>query len=423
MKNIVALTIVLATALHACAGELRGGFARVEITPTKPVTMAGYAARTNVSQGVHDPLSGRAMALEADGKRVVIMSVDNLGWYNDTAEPTRQAILEETKLQPSELLLAAIHTHSAPTLALDSAKSHPNNVEYTRELGHKLASAAKQALENLAPVRLSFGVGYSPVGANRREVTHDTNGAPKIVLGRNPHIPIDREVQVLKLTRNDGELAGIFWDFPTHSTSLGTRNLNISGDIHGLAAQFVEKYFGDKIVAPEFAGASGNIDPWYRVLPTFNTTNNWVPEPILLSTLLGEEVVTVANQIRDRDAVTNPVIKTAMKTVGLPRKPRQQAEAAAVESDAPIVVTIATVGNIAFVGLGGEIFNEIGQAIKKQSPFAHTIVITHCNGAAGYMPIASAYPEGGYEVQSSAFGPGADEQLVKTVGEMLNALK
>src|SRR4051812_40171018 len=420
MKPIL-LLLPLATAVHLSASDLRAGFARIDISPTQPVTMAGYAARTNVSQGIHDPLSARAMALESAGKRLLVISGDNLGWYNNTAEPAREAILSGTKLQPSELLLAAIHTHSAPTLTLTNG--HPNNIAYTRDLQHKLATVAKQALDNLAPAQIAFGLGYSPVGVNRREVTRDTNGAPKIVLGRNPHTPIDREVQVVKVTRANSELAGLFFAFPTHSTSLGTRNLIVSGDIHGLAAQFVEKYFADKIVAPEFAGASGNIDPWYRVLPTFNTTNNWIPEPILLSTMLGEEVVTVANQIRERDILTNTTIKTAIKTVRLPRKPRQTSEAAAAESDASITVTVAAVGDIAFVGLGGEIFNEIGQAIKKSSPFAHTIVITHCNGAAGYLPISSAYAEGGYEVQSSAFGPGADEQLAAAVQSMLAQLK
>jgi hypothetical protein len=421
MKPLIFAILSFTSLSSTHAADLRAGFARIDITPTQPVTMAGYASRTNLSQGIHDPLSARAMALESDGKRLLIISVDNLGWYNNTAEPAREAILAETKLQPSELLLAAIHTHSAPTLTLTNG--HPNNIKYTHALERKLATVAKQALDNLAPAQLAFGLGYSPVGSNRREVTRDTNGAPKIILGRNPHTSIDREVQVLKVTRANDEPAGIFFDFPTHSTSLGARNLIISGDIHGLAAQFVEKYFGDKIVAPEFAGASGNIDPWYRVLPNFNTTNNWIPEPILLSTMLGEEVVTVANQIRERDAITNVTIKTAMKTVGLPRKQRQTTEAAALESDTPIVVTVASVGDIAFVGLGGEIFNEIGQAIKKSSPFAHTIVITHCNGAAGYLPISSAYAEGGYEVQSSAFGAGADEQLARSVLAMLKELK
>src|SRR6476659_4388872 len=155
MKTTLLVLFGFAMGLCVMAGELRGGFARIDISPTQPVTMAGYAARTNVSQGVHDPLSARAMALESGGKQLLIISVDNLGWYNYTAEPARKAILAETKLQPSELLLAAIHTHSAPTLTLTNG--HPNNIAYTRDLEHKLATVAKQALDNLAPAQLAFG--------------------------------------------------------------------------------------------------------------------------------------------------------------------------------------------------------------------------------------------------------------------------
>jgi hypothetical protein len=60
--------------------------------------------------------------------------------------------------------------------------------------------------------------------------------------------------------------------------------------VPGLAEQFVEKILGSDVVAPVFIGASGNIDPWYRVLPGFNTEPGWVPEPVLLGTFLGEEV-------------------------------------------------------------------------------------------------------------------------------------
>ena len=79
----------------------------------------------------------------------------------------------------------------------------------------------------------------------------------------------DREVQVLKVARADSRdpLAVIF-DYPTHSTSLGPGNYLVSGDIHGLAAQFLEKYLGGDVVTPEFAGASGNIDPGCVCCPT-----------------------------------------------------------------------------------------------------------------------------------------------------------
>jgi hypothetical protein len=262
------------------------------------------------------------------------------------------------------------------------------------------------------------------VGANRREVFHE-NGTNRIVLGRNPNVLTDREVQVLKLSSaGTGGVLGVLFAYATHSTSLGPRNYLVSGDVHGLAAQFVEKYFGadgKSVVAPEFAGASGNIDPWYRVLPTFNTTNGWIPEPLLLGTMLGEEAALVASG--RMQPLTNLTIKSTIKTVQLPGKPRGQLDPTSEETSSAMTITVACVGDTAFVGLGGEVFTEIGQAIKKGSPFARTFVLTHCNGAAGYLPTSPSYAEGGYEVQSSPFAPGADDRLAAEVLKMLKELQ
>ncbi|MGD0536013.1 MAG: neutral/alkaline non-lysosomal ceramidase N-terminal domain-containing protein [Verrucomicrobiota bacterium] len=401
---------------------LRAGTARIEITPTMPVKLAGYESRKELSRGVHDPLSARAMAFSQGGHRLVLVSIDNLGFYNRTADPLRQAILDACQLQPSELFLCAIHTHSAPALTLSTETGHTNNVEYTKWLRGKLVEVVRLALEQLAPVQVGVGSGSSPVGANRREVVRDEAGKTKIVLGRNPSLLTDREVQVLKIMRTDrDEPAGVLFAYATHSTSLGPRNYLISGDVHGLAEQFLEKYLGAGLVTPGFAGASGNVDPWFRILPGFNTTNGWIPEPVLLGTMLGEEVAQVQSGIGKGS--TNGPIRTAIQTLELPGKTNRDAKAGAAESPVAFVMTVGRVGDIAFVGLGGEVFNEIGLAIKRASPFPHTFVFTHCNGAAGYLPTSPSYPEGGYEVESSPFAAGADLRLAEEARRMLTELR
>jgi len=411
----------LAIGLGSARSEgLRVGASRIDVTPDQPVVLAGYASRTNLSEGVHDPLSARVLAFDQDGRRLVLVSLDSLGFYNDIAGPLRQAILDQCRLQPSELFLCAIHTHSAPALALETTNGHPNNIAYTKALGGKLATAVRTALDRLAPAEIGWGLGSSPVGVNRREVVPGRDGQPKVVLGRNPAVMTDREVQVLKVARpgRTEPLATLF-AYPTHSTSLGPRNYQVSGDIHGLAAQFLEHYFGGDCVSPEFAGASGNIDPWVRVLPGFKTDKGWVPETILMATLLAEEVGRVAEGIHT--AVTNGAIKTVWKTLELPAKPGGSGSSL-TDPTARITITVARMGGIAFVGLGGEVFNELGTAIKAASPFRPTFILTHCNGAAGYVPTRSSYPEGGYEVQSSSFAPGAGEALVDEAVRLLKDL-
>jgi hypothetical protein len=407
----------------APADGLRAGFAKTDITPTQPVTMSGYESRKGLSQGVHDPLSARVIAFEHEGHRLVLVSTDVIGFYGSgTAESVRKAILDACQLRPAELFLCAIHTHSAPSVTFDAQKGHSNNLEYSKALQGKLAEVARAALAGLAPVKLGVGTGASPVGANRRELRKDDTGNAKIVLGRNPSALTDREVQVLKVTHADAnELAAVLFAYATHSTSMGPRNYLISGDVHGLAEQFLERYLGAGVLAPAFAGASGDIDPWYRVLPEFKTTNGWMPELVLLGTMLGEEVAHVLAGIQKLN--TNGPVSTLFKTIELPGKPRGEAQPAAAVPPVPFNITVGRVGDVAFAGLGGEVFNGLGQAIKAASPFLPTLVITHCNGAAGYVPTRPSYAEGGYEVQSTAFGPGAGERLVEAVGGMLQELR
>ena len=420
VQFVVCVYLVVAVNAGTFAADLRAGLSKIDITPTEPVRMAGYESRKEPSKGVHDPLGARALVLEKDGQHLALVSIDSLGFYNDTAEPLRQAIVDGCQLKTSEVFLCAIHTHSAPTLGLEQDKLPPSNVAYTKDLQRKLVEVVQTALKALEPVQCSICFGSSPVGVNRREVVQESPTQTKIVLGRNPWKMMDREVQVLKVARSgQSEPAGALFVYETHSTSLGPRNYLISGDIHGIAEQFLENYFGKNVVAPGFAGASGNVDPWVRVLPDFRTNNGWIPEPVLMGTSLGEEVARVLEGTQT--PLTNSVIRSAMKTALLPAKPRTDS-AGPASSTASVNITVARLGDIAFVGWGGEVFNEIGQTVKAGSPFQRTFVLTHCNGAAGYLPTRESYPEGGYEVQSSAFGAGAAEALADETLKMLREL-
>jgi hypothetical protein len=350
----------------------------------------------------------------------VLVSSDIIGYSGGTAASVRKAILEACGLQPSELFLTAIHTHSAPIVTLGGPQAHPNNVEYTKTLEGQLVAAVRDALAHTSPVRIAAGSGSSPVGVNRREVVQDAAGKSKVQLGRNPSLLTDREVQVLRVSRTDtGGVMAVVFAYATHSTAMGPRNYLVSGDVHGLAEQFLEKHLEGGVIAPAFAGASGNIDPWFRVLPKFDTANGWIPEPVLMGTMLGEEVVHVLDGIKKPSA--GGPIKTAFKTLVLPGKPRAKADAASGKT-AEFNLTVGRVGDVAVVGLGGEVFNEIGKAIKAASPFPHTLVVTHCNGSAGYLPTKEAYPEGGYEVESSRFAPAAAEEVVKEALRLLREL-
>jgi hypothetical protein len=401
---------------------IRAGIAKIDITPEIPVMLYGYASRKTPSEGIHDHLYARAVAFEKGNRKLVMISTD-LGSYTDTLYSViKKSMMAKFGLKESEFFLAAIHSHSSPVVSLDLKKMNESNVQYTQGLQQKLLTVAGEALGNLKPVYTGSGAGYSPVGSNRRETTSEGS----ITLGRNPYGPTDKEVLVFKMTDPEGKPVGAIFDYATHATSLGPGNMLISGDVLGISEQFVEQIIGKDFVSQVFAGASGNIDPWYRILPTFETANGWIPETVLLGTLLGEEVVHVFRDIKT--AAPSGEISTAIETILCPRKKLDEKDdelpALDTQEIVPVTITAAHIGNdVAFISFNVEMLTEIGMAIKAGSPFKHTFIITHCNGSSGYLPLSALYKEGGYEINSTHFAIGSDEIVIKKALRMLYDLK
>ncbi len=77
----------------------------------------------------------------------------------------------------------------------------------------------------------------------------------------------------------------------------------------------------------------------------------------------------------------------------------------------------------AIVTLPGEIFVELGLAIKAASPFKTTLVIELANDSPDYVPTQKAFAEGSYEVVNSQIESGGGEMLAKAAIALLKELK
>ncbi|HXP60259.1 MAG TPA: hypothetical protein VN829_07195, partial [Dongiaceae bacterium] len=86
------------------------------------------------------------------------------------------------------------------------------------------------------------------------------------------------------------------------------------------------------------------------------------------------------------------------------------------------VQVIALSPDIAWVSLPGEIFVELGLAIKKRSPFPHTFLVELANESVGYVPDRRSYAEGNYEPESARCKAGSGERLVEAAVKLLTAL-
>ena len=79
--------------------------------------------------------------------------------------------------------------------------------------------------------------------------------------------------------------------------------------------------------------------------------------------------------------------------------------------------------SLAFAGVPGEPFTEIGRGVKSASPFAVTLFSCLTNGSCGYFPVKSAYAEGGYEARSSIFGTSVADDIIAGQLRLLDGIR
>ncbi|HEX5499184.1 MAG TPA: hypothetical protein VFX03_08160, partial [Thermomicrobiales bacterium] len=79
-------------------------------------------------------------------------------------------------------------------------------------------------------------------------------------------------------------------------------------------------------------------------------------------------------------------------------------------------------GETAIVALPGEVFVELGLAIKRASPFALTMIVELSNDSVHYVPTQKAFAEGSYETVNSIVQSGGGEMLVDATVKLLKEL-
>ncbi|NLO36290.1 MAG: hypothetical protein GX112_08050 [Clostridiaceae bacterium] len=161
-------------------GPLLVGWAARDITPDRPVNLAGqlYA---RVTDQVLDPLTVTALALSDSSfsQAVILMSLD-IAIIEDKLylEARRRIKRRLPDFQSDHLVLFATHTHNSPApLAYVTYPPQPEPVlslaDYTEQLLTAICDAAAEAWQNKQIGAVSWGYGQAVVGFNRRAVYLD----------------------------------------------------------------------------------------------------------------------------------------------------------------------------------------------------------------------------------------------------------
>jgi len=460
----------------ASAGEFRAATAAVKITPPLGIPMAGYYSARG-SQGVLDDLYAKATALDDGKTKVALVTCDLIGLPRSVVVEARRIVAEKTGLAADSVMISATHTHTGPAVvggsALDRLVTGGSklSLDYAEQLPGLIAQAVEQALGRLTPARISYGSKSEPgISFIRRfwmkDGTVGWNPGKK-----NPNIlrpigTVDPQVNVVYIeTRGtkgpspqdrmaaDGSHRNVVSDrnplltyvnFALHLDTTG--GLLISADFPATLARRLADYKGPEMLTMFANGTCGNVN---------HLDVNWAAgqtsprEASRLGTILAAAVLKAYTDLKEVEDMT---LRVRREVVELPlagftdeelRKAREIAdrqdpktpllEAAkayrilnvAAREGKPIAVDVQVIAlgrEVAWVGLPGEVFVDLGLSVKAGSPFRQTNVVELANGVSYYIPNRSAYSEGQYEVASTPYAEGAGEMLVATSLKLLSAL-
>lgn len=442
----------------AAAEDLQAGVATVDITPPTGYRMSGYF-NERLGTGVHDPLHAKAIVLRQGDREAALVFCDLIGLSLRVSCRARELAQQKTGIPAANILIAATHTHTGP-LYFGALRDHFHDAavakhggdpcettDFPSTLVEKLAQVIAEAQQAAQPVALQAGSAQQTgVSFNRR--FHMKDGSVRFNPGvLNPDIvrpagPIDPQMGVI-MVRDvaAGKTTAALINFALHLDTVG-------GTLYGADYPFhiersLRETLGEEFVLLFGNGTCGDINH-IDVSTRERLKTEFIGETLAKAILaelpnlkplgslsLAVRSTTVNAPLQQYSPEQVAKARKDMFKVGTPELSfLEQVEAYKIMavhsrrgSTIPLEVQVFRLSNdVAIVGLPGEVFVDLGLAIKKKSPFATTLVIELCNDAPGYIPTERAFAEGSYETVNSRIQSGGGEMLVEAAVRLLNEL-
>jgi len=413
----------LKSILKPVKGPVKAGFSRISITPVlgapaddpangefRQMPLAGFGWRKGKpATGIHDSIFVKAAAIQVQEQLIILVSADLLLMPPYLTEPVMREISSHG-IRRDQVFFSATHTHSSLGAwgrgLLGKQIAGKRNADLEEWLSRQISDAIMQAIADLKPARIATG-----------EFDAEKYLRNKILGDRGLK---NSAFSLICLDQKDGRMA-LIGSFSAHSTSMGRRNMEISGDYPGYWQRNMENQGFD--VALFMAGSMGN--------QTHNGKGKGFDSPKYLGDSLAEKTLQYLPQLIFEDtleflAATAPLylpdyhlritnrldLSTAWSELLLPLPETSFIQAVKLGK----MMWITTPGDF-----GGEFAVELKNSLYVQGYRAN---ITSFNGSyAGYLIPGRYYYNGDAESRNMIFyGPYIGEYTVDMLHQLTQTL-
>jgi neutral ceramidase len=472
--------------------DFLAGAASLVVDPPLGLPMIGVVLRPENARTRIGSMEVTATAFESGSTRVIVCGVDTAAIQSPEVDELRARVAETTGADPAGVLLNWNHTHHAPpggrsvygSFGERNPELDDTAVAYVEYLHARIVEVCRLACERLEPAWIRWGLGEADELINRRERGPDGT----VVFGWNEDGMADRSVPVVQAVRPDGSVISTVVGYGCHTVTTGLGFIGYSPDYPGPLRDLVRSVTGGECVFLQ--GAGGNIMPrvafdetgvsmqhlgrrvGLEALHAVADVPGWPAELREARFKSGTEARIFKWESVEEEP---PQLAAVEEVVEFPLLPlptseeitafREQSEAeiaeaearGASESELRILryhglnwarrieaeilsgsprtsvngsIHAVRVGDGAIVTGPGEIFTEIGLAVKERSPADVTLYAGYTNGSVSYFPTAAEYPLGGYEplYGNKSYGlpaqvtPEAERLLIETGVRLVRSL-
>ncbi|MCK9411179.1 MAG: neutral/alkaline non-lysosomal ceramidase N-terminal domain-containing protein [Prolixibacteraceae bacterium] len=438
------------------------GMGEVNYTPPVGLDLQGnYRGNDYASRGIHDSLYARAIVVKNDQSEKIAMLTVDVCWIKRSAiQFMREYIAKNSDIKAENIMIMATHTHSGPKPLLESPGA--------KEFFEKAASAVLIANQRLKPSKISVGrSNEARISFNRRLQCSDGSthmcwekvATPDFVV--KPLGTVDPDVITVTVDQQ-GIQTGAIVNFGCHPATLTGNNWLYSADFPGYMVESMKRVMGKDFCPLFFNGPCGNVTQIDYKIGHIDTYQECQRIGYMLGVAAMESMrhrhycygneVAVSRELvpLKHIAITDEQLNWAGKvmekvkkegmppiqTDGIPDAQYAQdwMELFKVQNRIDsLEVMVVRIGDIAFVGLPGEMFSEFGIEIKKKSPFTYTLVMGLTNDNQKYFPTEVSFSQGlkgfkpmitGYETTpgTSLYDRGSGEKLTNSAITQLNKL-
>ena len=460
---IVSAVLLLLGGVDFVLGDLKAGAAVGDITPIQLPVLVNGGFIERQSDRVSDPLHVSCLVLANGREKIALVVADSSMIPRDVCDRIKALAGKETGLATNRMLIAATHTHSAPSL-MDYCLGSRRDAAYTEFFIAQVVKCIGRANTDLRPAHAGWATVQAPQHTHcRRWIRHpervdvDPFGEQTVrammhpghqnVNYLGPAGPVDSQLGLLSLRTVEGEPICLLGNFSMHYVG-GVAGLSADywGHFNKIMTIKVMQSTGNQndsksFVAMMSQGTSGDLH-WMDYSSRKKTTTPAEYAAELSDIAFGayQKIVYQADvelamaeskmtlQRRRPNAKRLEWAQQLNKARG-DRRPKNRPEVYAEQAawidehpDEEILLQAIRIGELGITAIPNEVFGITGLSIKAQSPLPTTFNMELANGAAGYIPPPEQHEMGGYSTwpaRTAGLEVQAEPKIVEAILDLL----